>query len=178
MPSNIPAIALFSAFLLATVSQARAEIVRAKPGDNLQMLTNSLRRGDELVLADGMYPDTSIDFGRLDGVTLRADNVVAVKITRDESGRPVAHGGGVILSAKGKPFALRGGTNVTVRGIVVDGCSNGLQKGAIQLRGAWTIEDVIVQHADTGGFAIDGGDDINRRATKISMSRAVAQDNG
>jgi hypothetical protein len=60
----------------------------------------------------------------------------------------------------------------------VDGCSNPLQKGAIQLGGGWTLEDVIVQHADTGGVSILGPEDFNRRAQNISMTRVVAQDNG
>src|SRR4051812_44417778 len=114
MWSNIAGLALFGAVALAAVSQAQAATVRGKPGDNLQMLVSGLHRGDELVLADGTYANASIDFGNLSSVTLRAENVVPVKITRDDNGAPVARGGGVILKADGKPFALRGGTNITV----------------------------------------------------------------
>ena len=175
--SNIVGFALFGAVTLAIAATAHAGSFRAKPGDDLQRLVNGLRRGDELVLADGTYPNTSIDFGRLSSITLRAETVVPVTITR-ENGNPIAHGGGVILDARGKPFALRGGTDITLRGITVDGCSNAIQKSAIQCKSGWKLEDVIVQHADTSGVSIDGGDDINRRAQNISMTRVVAQDNG
>src|SRR5689334_3346766 len=173
--SNMLAFALFGAVALAAASPVSAATVHAKPGDNLQLLVNNLRRGDELVLADGAYADASIDFGSLSGITLRAENVVPVTIARDSSGAPVARGGGVILNAKGKPFALRGGSDITVRGITVDGCSNAIQKSAIQCRTGWKLEDVIVQHVDTSGASIDGGDDIKKRAQNISMTRVVAQ---
>jgi hypothetical protein len=176
--SNMVIFALFGAATLLSTAMAQAAIVLARPGDNLQRLVNGLRRGDELVLADGTYPDTSIDFGSLSSITFRAEKVVPVTITRDDNGSPVARGGGVILNSRGKSFALRGGTDITVRGITVDGCSNAIQKSAIQCRSGWKLEDVIVQRVDTSGVSIDGGDDINRRAQNISMSRVVAQDNG
>lgn len=177
--SNITArLALFGAILFFANASASAATTRAKPGDNLQFLASGLRRGDELVLADGTYENVSIDFGNLDSITLRADKLVPVTIMRDANGSPMASGGGVILNAKGKPFAIRGGKNITVRGITVDGCSNAIQKSAIQCKSGWTLEDVIVQHVDTSGVSIDGGDDINNRAQNISMTRVAAQDNG
>jgi hypothetical protein len=124
---------LAAIFLMTSIASAATQT--AKPGDDLQQLVRKLRPGDELVLADGNYANVSIDFGRVWNVTVRAENSAQVKIDRDEKGQPRAKpASGVVLSGKGKPFVFRGGSDITLIGFTVDGCSNTLQQGAIQRR--------------------------------------------
>src|SRR5437762_2116751 len=82
-------------------SSSFGAIVKAKPGDDLAQIASKLRPGDELVLADGNYANVSIDFGRKWNLTVRAANVVPVRITR-ENDQPIAKpASGVLLNGKG-----------------------------------------------------------------------------
>lgn len=134
-----------------------------------------MQKGDELLLADGTYEGVSIDLSNRFGLTLRAEKVIAVKIEMID-GQPVGRGPKVILKSGGKPFTLRGGSDITIRGLVVDGCANGVQKSVIQCGSGWTVEDVIVQRVDTSAISISGLEDA--RAKNITFTRVVAQDNG
>jgi hypothetical protein len=158
-------------------SIAGAAEMRGKPGDDLQLIVNQMRPGDELILADGNYANASVDFGRKWNLVVRAQNVGKLTISRDEKGQPLAKAAsGVVLNGKGKPFVFRGGTNIKLIGFTVDGCSNTLQQGAIQVGSDWTLQDIIVQRCDTVGIAITGNE--NNTIKNVTWTRVVAQDNG
>jgi len=168
-------IAFATIFLMSAI--AHGATILAKPGDDLATLALKLRPGDELVLADGNYPNTSIDFGRRWNLVVRAQNSTKVTIARDEKSQPIARpASGVVLSGKGKPFVFRGGTNITLIGFTIDGCSNTLQQGAVQVGSDWTLQDIIVQRCDTVGIAITGNE--NNAIKNVTWTRVVAQDNG
>jgi hypothetical protein len=168
-------ISLIACLVFLGSSPADAATHRAKPGDDLQAIVNRMQKGDELLLADGEYKSVCVDFRGKSGLTVRAENFVPVKI-QIEQGEPMARGGAVILRGEGKPFVLAGGGSITIRGLVIDGCSNVLQSGALKCDSGWLVEDVIVQRTDTFGVQVDGNE--NRRAQNITLKRVVAQDNG
>jgi len=134
--------------------------------DNIQAKVNAAQSGDVLLLTDGTY-NQQVNFTGKSGITLQAANLVAVTV--NPSG-PVASGGKVVINASSFGAALFGGANITVKGIIIDGCSNAVQHPAIVIGNGWNLQDCIAQNCNSCGF---GGEFNN-----VSFLRCYAQHNG
>src|SRR4029077_8137986 len=88
--------------------------------------------GDTIILADGVYTGGANFDGKND-ITVSAVNV-----------------GKAILEAG----QLLGGTNVTLKGVVVQKVVTGIGVGAVVVGSGWRLEDVVIQDNETIGLDI------------------------
>lgn len=137
-------------FVLSVLSlvsaPARAEVIEANPGDDIEALMNALEPGDELVLRGGTYSQSDLFQVRIVGTEAAPIVVRAADGERPVITRP---------DANQNNFNLERGEHVTFRGIEFRGGSAGVRvMSALHL----TIEDCeIHESADVALRMNDGG---------------------
>lgn len=138
--------------------------------NNVQTAISLAQKGDTIVLfgdfkgfwdLTGKDSITITSAVRPPAVTVQADGTLMAATISN-----------VTLDATGSPAAIFGGTNITIKGIKVIGCSNALQKPAIVCGNDWNVEDVIVDGADTVGIGT------LPVARNVTWNRVVTQNNG
>jgi hypothetical protein len=150
-----------SAYTATTMTQLQNDIADANPGDTIYV-------------TNGTY-DGSLNLSGKNDITIEAYDLVSVTVNASHSygggiTGPYADGGGVIIDATGDTSAVSEGTNITLDGITVDGCSNTLQNAAVDAGAGWTMNNCIVEYCAAGG--------INISDDNVTLANTYAQLNG
>jgi MYXO-CTERM domain-containing protein len=138
-------LALLLALLFANASPARAEVIEANPGDDIEALMNALEPGDELVLHGGTYSQSSLFQVSIVGtaampIVVRAADGERPIITRPDAGQ--------------NNFNIERGEHVTFRGIEFLGGSAGVRVMAARFM---TIEDCEIHESEDVALRMNDG---------------------
>lgn len=141
-PTRLP---LLLALLLAVASPARAEVIEADPGDDIEALMNALNPGDELVLHGGTYNRTDLFQVSIVGtaaapIVVRAADGERPVITRPDAGQ--------------NNFNIQRGEYVTFLGIEFRGGSAGVRVMSARFL---TIEDCEIHESDDVALRMNDG---------------------
>src|SRR5580765_2602919 len=117
---------------LALSHTSQAANISIDVNSKLQDAIAKAAPGDTIILADGVYTGGANFDGKND-ITVSAVNV-----------------GKAILEAG----QLLGGTNVTLKGVVVQKVVTGIGVGAVVVGSGWRLEDVVIQDNETIGLDI------------------------
>lgn len=166
---------------VSTLQAQVAKLAGYSPGVDLASILNNAKSGDDIKLNPGTYKLSGpVNFGTKINITVEAVNVSPATIIQsvvvpNVGTVPMLVPGAdptVTIDGSATATAITGGTQITLRGVAIAGCHNGLQQGALACATGYTLEDVVIQNCDTAGPWILKG------SQNVTWTRVLTRGNG